>query len=149
MSLCPKCLTFKMRPFKKSIVVCYRDLEELLCHKIKNIKTINADISLHFSHSHPFNVNMKITFRTNEKVQKINKFIEPIFFNGLMTISWHVQSNFGCFELACLKHQGSLKLVRRSRRFPHTFNVKIHPRLEQRWLELLHSKHGQHGNFLM
>ena len=34
-------------------------------------------------------------------------------------------------ELACLEHQGSLELVRRSRQFPYTFNVKIHPRLEQ------------------
>ena len=37
-------------------------------------------------------------------------------------------------ELACLEHQGSLELVRLSRQFPYTFNVKIHPRLEQRWL---------------
>ena len=35
-----------------------------------------------------------------------------------------------------LEHQGSLELVRRSRQFPYTFNVKIHPWLEQRWLEL-------------
>ena len=34
-------------------------------------------------------------------------------------------------ELACLKHQGLLELVRRSRQFPYIFNVKIHPRLEQ------------------
>ena len=34
-------------------------------------------------------------------------------------------------ELACLEHQGSLELVRRSRQFPYTFNVKIHPKLEQ------------------
>ena len=39
-------------------------------------------------------------------------------------------------ELACLEHQESLELVCRSRQFPYTFNVKIHPRLEQRWLEL-------------
>ena len=39
-------------------------------------------------------------------------------------------------ELACLEHQGSLELVRRSQQFPYIFNVKIHPRLEQRWLEL-------------
>ena len=39
-------------------------------------------------------------------------------------------------ELACLEHQGSLKLVCRSWQFPYTFNVKIHPRLEQRSLEL-------------
>ena len=39
-------------------------------------------------------------------------------------------------ELACLEHQGSLKLVRWSWQFPYTFNVKIYPRLEQPWLEL-------------
>ena len=43
-------------------------------------------------------------------------------------------------ELACLEHQGSLELVPRPRQFPHTFNVKIHHRLEQRWLELSNSK---------
>ena len=50
-------------------------------------------------------------------------------------------------ELACLEHQGSLELVRRSRQFPYTFNNKIHPRLEQRWLELSNSKHGPQGDF--
>ena len=34
-------------------------------------------------------------------------------------------------ELACLEHQGSLELVCRSRQTPYTFNVKIHPWLEQ------------------
>ena len=34
-------------------------------------------------------------------------------------------------KLACLKHQGSLELNVRSRQFPHIFNAKIHPRLEQ------------------
>ena len=52
-------------------------------------------------------------------------------------------------ELACLEHQGSLELVRRSQQFPYTFNVKIHPRLEQRWLELSNSKHGPQGDFFM
>ena len=52
-------------------------------------------------------------------------------------------------ELACFEHQGSLELVRRSRQFPYTFNVKIHPRLEQRWLELSNSKHGPQGDFFM
>ena len=50
-------------------------------------------------------------------------------------------------ELACLEHQRSLELVRRSRQFPYTFNVKIHPRFEQRWLELSNSKHGPQGDF--
>ena len=52
-------------------------------------------------------------------------------------------------ELACLKHQGSLELFRRSRQFPYSFNVKIHPRLEQRWLELSNSKYGPQGDFFM
>ena len=50
-------------------------------------------------------------------------------------------------ELACLEHQGSLEHVHRSRQFPFTFNVKIHLRLEQRWLELSNSKHGPQGDF--
>ena len=50
-------------------------------------------------------------------------------------------------ELACLEHQGLLELVRRSRQFPYIFNVKIHPRLEQWWLELSNSKHGPQGDF--
>ena len=50
-------------------------------------------------------------------------------------------------ELACLEHQGSLELVRWSWQFPYTFNVKIHPRFEQRWLELSSSKHGPQGDF--
>ena len=50
-------------------------------------------------------------------------------------------------ELACLEHQGSLELVRRSRQFLYTFNDKIYPRLEQRWLELSNSKHGPYGDF--
>ena len=50
-------------------------------------------------------------------------------------------------ELACLEHLGSLELIRQSRQFPYTFNVKIHPRLEQRWLELLNSKHSPQGDF--
>ena len=50
-------------------------------------------------------------------------------------------------ELACLEHQGSLELVRRSRQFPYTFNVKIHPRLEQLWLELSNPKQGPQGDF--
>ena len=49
-------------------------------------------------------------------------------------------------ELACFEHQRSLELVRRSRQFPYTFNVKIHPRLVQRWLELSNSKHGPQGD---
>ena len=52
-------------------------------------------------------------------------------------------------ELACLEHQGSLEPVRQSLQFPYTFNVKIHPRLEQWWLELSNSKHDPQGNFLM
>ena len=50
-------------------------------------------------------------------------------------------------ELACLEHQGLLELVRRSRQIPYTFNVEIHPRLEQRWLELSNSKHGPQDDF--
>ena len=50
-------------------------------------------------------------------------------------------------ELACLEHQGSLELVRRSLQFPYTFNVKLHPRVEQGWLELSNSKHGPQGDF--
>ena len=50
-------------------------------------------------------------------------------------------------ELACLEHQGSLELVGRSRQFPYTLNVKIHPRLEQRWLELSNSTNGPQGDF--
>ena len=50
-------------------------------------------------------------------------------------------------ELACLEHQESLEHIRRSQQFPYTFNVKIHPRLEQRWLELSNSKHGPQGDF--
>ena len=50
-------------------------------------------------------------------------------------------------ELACFEHQGSLELVRWSRQFPYTFNVKIPLRLEQRWLELSNSKHGPQGDF--
>ena len=49
-------------------------------------------------------------------------------------------------ELACLEHQGSLELIRRSRQFPYTFNVKIHPRVEQQWLEL---KARSAGRFFM
>ena len=52
-------------------------------------------------------------------------------------------------ELACLKHQVSLELVRRSQQFAYTFNVEIHPRLEQRWLKLLNSKHGPQSDFFM
>ena len=52
-------------------------------------------------------------------------------------------------EPACLEHQGSLELVRQSWQFPYTFDVKIYPRLEQRWLELSNSKHGPKGNFFM
>ena len=52
-------------------------------------------------------------------------------------------------ELACLEHQGSLELVRRSRQFSYTFNVKIHPMLEQRLLELSNSKHSPQGDFFM
>ena len=49
-------------------------------------------------------------------------------------------------ELACLEHQGSLELFCRSRQFHYIFNVKIHPRLEQRWLEL---KPHSTGRFFM
>ena len=52
-------------------------------------------------------------------------------------------------EPACLEHQGSLELVRQSWQFPYTFDVKIYPRLEQRWLELSNSKHGPKGDFFM
>ena len=52
-------------------------------------------------------------------------------------------------ELVCLEHQGSLELVRRSRKFPYTFNVKTYPRLEQGWLELSNSKHGPQGDFFI
>ena len=50
-------------------------------------------------------------------------------------------------ELACLKHHGSLELIYQSWQIPYIFNVKIHPRVEQRWLELSYSKHGPQGNF--
>ena len=50
-------------------------------------------------------------------------------------------------ELACLEHQESLELIRRSQQFPYTFNVKIHHRLEQRWLKLSNSKHCPQGDF--
>ena len=50
-------------------------------------------------------------------------------------------------ELACVEHQGSLELICPYRQFPYTFNVKIHPRLEQRCLELSNSKHGPRGDF--
>ena len=67
------------------------------------------------------------------------------------TISEHkVKANIIVFtvelwslDLACLEHQGSLELVRLSRQFPYTFNVRIHPRLEQRWLELKARSAGQ------
>ena len=59
----------------------------------------------------------------------------------------HYTVEFWSLELACLEHQGLLELVRRSRQFPYTFNVKIHPRLEHRWLELSNSKHGPQGDF--
>ena len=49
-------------------------------------------------------------------------------------------------KLACLKHHGSLELFPQSRQIPYIFNVKIHPRLEQRWLEL---KTRTAGQFLM
>ena len=52
-------------------------------------------------------------------------------------------------KLTGLKHQGSVELARQSQQFPYTFNVKIQPRLEQRWLELSNSKHGPQGNFFM
>ena len=39
-------------------------------------------------------------------------------------------------ELVCLKHHGSLELIRQSIQFPFIFDVKMHPRLEQQWLEL-------------
>ena len=46
-------------------------------------------------------------------------------------------------ELACLEYQEWLELVRQSRQFSYTFNVKIHPSLEQRWLELKVRSAGQ------
>ena len=52
-------------------------------------------------------------------------------------------------ELACLEHQASLELVRPSRQLPYTFNVKILPRLEQRWLQLSNTKHSPQGDFSM
>ena len=50
-------------------------------------------------------------------------------------------------ELARLEHQGSLEIVRRLLQFSYTLNVKIHPRLEQRWLELSNSKRGPQDDF--
>ena len=46
-------------------------------------------------------------------------------------------------ELACLEHHGSLELICQSRQSPYIFNVKIHPRVEQRWLELKTRTAGQ------
>ena len=71
---------------------------------------------------------------------------KKIYLQGLR-LSYTVE--LWSLELACLEHQGSLELVRRPRQFPHTFNVQIHPRLEQRWLELSNSKHGPQGDFFM
>ena len=66
----------------------------------------------------------------------------------------HYTVKLWSLEPACLEHQGSLELVRRSWQFPYTFDVKIYPRLEQRWLEqrlleLSNSKHGPQGDFFM
>ena len=61
----------------------------------------------------------------------------------------HVTVELWSLELACLEHQGSLELVRRSPQYPYTINVKIHPRVEQRWLKLSNSKHGPQGDFFM
>ena len=49
-------------------------------------------------------------------------------------------------ELICVEHNGSLALIRQSPQFLYIFNIKIHPRLEQRWLEL---KTWTAGQFLM
>ena len=53
-------------------------------------------------------------------------------------------------ELACLEHNGSLELIRRSRRIPYIFNVKMPSRLDRttmaRTLEL---KTRTAGQFLM
>ena len=51
-------------------------------------------------------------------------------------------------ELACLENHGLLELIRQSRQVLYIFNVKIHPMLEQQWIELSYSKHWPQGNFL-
>ena len=60
-----------------------------------------------------------------------------------------IQSNFGPSNspVSNTRDRSNLFLGPRSRQFPHTFNVKIHSRLEQRWLELSNSKHGPQGDF--
>ena len=100
----------------------------------------------------------------NSKTNVLKKSKFNFIMHMLNTVLWGRQSQFlnGYFwvingntvelwslELACLEHQGSLELVRRSRQFPYTFNVKIRTRLEQRWLELSNSKHGPQGDFFM
>ena len=49
-------------------------------------------------------------------------------------------------ELACLEHQGSLELVRRSPQFPYTFNVQYTPGSDSNGSN---SKHGAQGDFFM
>ena len=70
-------------------------------------------------------------------------------FKGTLETHMHNSIELWSLELACLEHQGLLELVRRSRQFPYTFNVKIHPRLEQRWLKLSKSKHSPQSDFFM
>ena len=63
------------------------------------------------------------------------------------TLSIQYTVKLWSLELACLEHRGSLELVRWSLQFSYTFNVKMYPRLEQRWLELSNSKRGPQGDF--
>ena len=79
--------------------------EDLLRHKVR----IDADNFWHFSgfSYHSFSVNVKIIFRTNEKVQKNKYFIQLNIFDRSITISWHVLSSiqksrqlFACGALA-------------------------------------------------
>ena len=72
----------------------------------------------------------------------VDRSVQGPFFYYFFTTTVELWS----LELACLEHQGSLELVRRSRQFPCTFSVKIHPRLEQLWLEL---KARSAGRFFM
>ena len=60
-------------------------------HKIR----IDADNFWHFSgfSYHSFSINVKIIFRTNEKVQKNKKIIQLNIFDRSITISWHVLSS--------------------------------------------------------
>ena len=54
-----------------------------------------------------------------------------------------IQSNLGRLNSSV---SNAIELIRQSQQFPFIFNVKIHPRLEQQWLELRTRTAGQ---FLM